>query len=72
MVRTLLVDFTSLTSAGAAVRDIIAKGVIPAAMEMMDRTMTRAVEAFVHAGLPVDAAAVLLVESRRHRRAGCR
>lgn len=62
VVRTLLVDFTSLTSAGAAVRDIIARGVIPAAMEMMDRTMTRAVEAFVHAGLPVDAAAVLLVE----------
>jgi glycolate oxidase len=62
VVRTLLVDFTSLTAAGAAVRDIIARGVIPAAMEMMDRTMTRAVEAFVHAGLPVDAAAVLLVE----------
>jgi glycolate oxidase len=62
VVRTLLVDFTSLVAAGAAVRDIIAKGVIPAAMEMMDRTMTRAVEAFVHAGLPVDAAAVLLVE----------
>jgi glycolate oxidase len=61
-VRTLLVDFTSLTAAGAAVRDIIARGIIPAAMEMMDRTMTRAVEAFVHAGLPVDAAAVLLVE----------
>ena len=61
-VRTLLIDFTSLTAAGAAVRDIIARGVIPAAMEMMDRTMTRAVEAFVHAGLPVDAAAVLLVE----------
>jgi glycolate oxidase len=62
VVRTLLIDFTALTAAGAAVRDIIAKGVIPAAMEMMDRTMTRAVEAFVHAGLPVDAAAVLLVE----------
>jgi glycolate oxidase len=62
VVWTLLADFTSLTAAGAAVRDIIAKGVIPAAMEMMDRTMTRAVEAFVHAGLPVDAAAVLLVE----------
>lgn len=62
VVRTLLVDFTALTAAGAAVRDIIAQGVIPAAMEMMDRTMTRAVEAFVGAGLPVDAAAVLLVE----------
>ena len=62
VVRTLLIDFGSLTAAGAAVRDIIARGVIPAAMEMMDRTMTRAVEAFVHAGLPVDAAAVLLVE----------
>ncbi len=41
---------------------IIAAGVIPAAMEMMDRLMTVAVEAFVHADLPVDAAAMLLVE----------
>ncbi len=61
-VTTLLVDFPSVTSAGAAVRDVIAEGVIPAAMEMMDRTMVRAVEQFVHAGLPVDSAALLLVE----------
>ncbi|MFN8110224.1 MAG: FAD-linked oxidase C-terminal domain-containing protein [Thermoleophilia bacterium] len=61
-VRTLLMDFGSVSQAGAAVRDIIALGVIPAAMEMMDRQMVRCVEAFVHAGLPVDSAAVLLVE----------
>ncbi len=62
VVRTMLADFSSLTAAGKAVRDIIAQGVIPAAMEMMDSTMTRAVEAFVHAGLPTESAAVLLVE----------
>jgi glycolate oxidase len=61
-VRTLLVDFGSVRDAGVAVRDVIAHGIIPAAMEMMDRTMTRAVEQFVNAGLPLDAAAVLLVE----------
>jgi len=61
-VRTVLLDFGSVGAAGACVGDIVAGGVIPAALEMMDRGMTRAVEAFVHAGLPVDAAAVLLVE----------
>ena len=49
-------------AAGEAVGGIIAAGVIPAAMEMMDQQMTVAVEAFVHADLPVDAAAMLLVE----------
>lgn len=61
-VRTMLLDFPSVTAAGACVGDIVAAGVIPAALEMMDRGMTRAVEAFVGADLPVDAAAVLLVE----------
>jgi glycolate oxidase len=61
-VRTMLLDFTSVRAAGRAVGDIIAGGVIPAAMEMMDQRMTVAVEAFVHADLPVDAAAMLLVE----------
>jgi glycolate oxidase len=41
---------------------IIAGGILPAALEMMDRLCIQAVEAFVHAGLPLDAAAVLLVE----------
>jgi glycolate oxidase len=61
-VRTMLLDFPTVRAAGEAVGGIIEAGVIPAAMEMMDRRMTRAVEAFVHADLPVDAAAVLLVE----------
>ncbi len=61
-VRTMLLDFPTVRAAGEAVGGIIEAGVIPAAMEMMDRRMTIAVEAFVHADLPVDAAAVLLVE----------
>jgi glycolate oxidase len=61
-VRTMLLDFPTVRQAGEAVGGIIGGGVIPAAMEMMDRTMTIAVEQFVHADLPVDAAAMLLVE----------
>ncbi|WP_217914507.1 FAD-binding oxidoreductase [Miltoncostaea marina] len=61
-VRTMLLDFPTVRAAGEAVGGIVAAGVIPAAMEMMDRLMTVAVEEFVHAGLPVDAAAILLVE----------
>ena len=55
--------FDDLENAGAAVGAIIAAGIVPAGLEMMDRPATRAVEAFVHAGYPLDAAAVLLVES---------
>jgi glycolate oxidase len=61
-VRTLLADFTSVDAAGATVSAIIGAGIIPAALEMMDAEITRAVEAYVHAGFPEDAAAVLLVE----------
>jgi glycolate oxidase len=61
-VRTLLADFTSVEAAGATVTAIIAAGIVPAALEMMDAEITRAVEAYVHAGFPDDAAAVLLVE----------
>ena len=61
-VRTMLLDFLSVSDASAVVQAIIAAGVIPAALEMMDRNMTMAVEEFVHAGLPTDAAALLLVE----------
>jgi glycolate dehydrogenase FAD-linked subunit len=61
-VRTLLLDFVSLDSAAATVSAIIAAGVVPSALEMMDSRITRAVEDFVHAGYPRDAAAVLLVE----------
>jgi glycolate oxidase len=61
-VRTLLADFTSVEDAAATVTAIIAGGIVPAALEMMDAEITRAVEAYVHAGFPEDAAAVLLVE----------
>ncbi len=61
-VQTLLADFARVEDAAAAVGAIIAAGVVPAALEMMDQRITQAVEDFVHAGFPTDAAAVLLVE----------
>ena len=61
-VRTLLLDFLTVEDAAATVSGIIAAGIVPAALEMMDAEITRAVEDFVHAGFPRDAAAVLLVE----------
>jgi glycolate oxidase len=61
-VRTLLLDFTSVEDAAATVSAVIAAGYVPAALEMMDAAITRAVEDYVHAGFPKDAAAVLLVE----------
>ena len=60
-VQTLLAAFDSTDAAGNAVSDIISGGIIPAAIEMMDRTTIRAAEAAVHPGFP-DAAAVLIVE----------
>src|SRR5215471_6576881 len=62
-VRTLLSDFLDVNDASRAVSAIIAAGMLPAALEMMDNEIIRAVEASVFtAGLPVDAQAVLLVE----------
>ncbi len=61
-VRTLLLGFDSVDDAAATVSGIIAAGIVPAALEMMDALITRAVEDFVGAGFPRDAAAVLLVE----------
>jgi glycolate oxidase len=58
-----LAAFDDLERAGAAVAAVIGAGIVPAGLEMMDRPATRAVEQFVHAGYPLDAAAVLLVES---------
>ena len=60
-VRTLLAAFDSTDAAGNAVSDVIAAGIIPAAIEMMDRTTIRAAEAAVQPGFP-DAEAVLIVE----------
>ena len=61
-VRTLLADFSSIRDASAAVSAIISGGILPAALEMMDANCIAAVENWAHAGLPLDAAAVLLVE----------
>jgi len=62
-VRTLLADFSSVRSASEAVSAIIASGVVPAALEMMDQACVQAVEASIYAaGYPTDAAAVLLAE----------
>lgn len=61
-VRTLLTAFSSVADAAATVSGIIARGVVPAALEMMDQRMTEAVERFVSAGFPTEAAAVLLAE----------
>lgn len=62
-VHTLLADFPSVDSAARAVSRIIATGIVPAALEMMDNATIRAVEASIYAaGYPVDAAAILLCE----------
>ncbi|HEX5284504.1 MAG TPA: FAD-linked oxidase C-terminal domain-containing protein [Bryocella sp.] len=60
-VQTLLAAFDSSTAAGQTVSDIIAAGMLPSAMEMMDRTSIFAAEAAVHAGYP-DCECLLLVE----------
>ena len=61
-VRTMLLDFIDVRSGTDTVSAIIAAGMVPAALEMMDRLCLQAVEAYIHAGLPTDAAAALLVE----------
>jgi glycolate oxidase len=61
-VTTMLLDFDSVDDCARTVSAIIAAGVVPAAVEMMDRGIVEAVERFAHAGYPIDAAAVLLVE----------
>ncbi|MDR7471496.1 MAG: FAD-linked oxidase C-terminal domain-containing protein [Armatimonadota bacterium] len=61
-VRTLLAVFGGVESASQAVSDIIASGIVPAALEMLDALTLRIVEEFAHAGYPTDAGAVLLVE----------
>jgi glycolate oxidase subunit GlcD len=62
-VHTMLADYTSLRVAGEAVSRIIAAGVVPAALEMMDHNAIQMVESSIYAaGYPADAAAVLLVE----------
>jgi glycolate oxidase len=61
-VRTMLLDYVNVEDCAATVSDIIARGVIPAALEMMDNGIVVAAENFAHAGYPTDAAAILIVE----------
>ena len=60
--QVILAAFDDVEKAGAAVSEIIAAGVIPGGLEMMDTLAIKAAEDFVHAGYPVDAAAILLCE----------
>jgi glycolate oxidase len=59
----VMASFADVNSAGAAVAAVIGAGIIPAALEMMDRQATAAVEPFAHAGYDLTAAAILMVES---------
>jgi glycolate oxidase len=61
--RVIMASFDDLEKAGNAVAAVIAAGIIPAGLEMMDRPATRAVEQFVAAGYDLEAAAILLCES---------
>jgi len=61
--RCVMASFGTVEAAGAAVAAVIAAGIIPAGLELMDRRMTAAAEDFVHAGYDLDAAAILLCES---------
>ena len=61
--RVIMASFAEVETAGNAVAAVIASGIIPAGMEMMNQQATRAVEPFVNAGYDLDAAAILLLES---------
>ena len=61
--QVVMAAFDDIRKAGEAVANVIAAGIIPAGMEMMDRIATRAVEEYVHAGYNLEAAVILLCES---------
>lgn len=61
--RVIMASFDDVVKGGNAVANVIAAGIIPAGLEMMDKTSSRMVEPFVHAGYDIDAAAILLCES---------
>ncbi len=63
LARCIMASFDDVRKAGDAVAEVIAAGIIPAGLEMMDKPMTAAVEDFVHAGYDLSAAAILLCES---------
>jgi hypothetical protein len=61
--QVIMASFDDVVTGGNAVASVIAAGIIPAGLEMMDRTSSRMVEPFVHAGYDTDAAAILLCEA---------
>jgi len=61
-VATAVIGFPTIDTGARAVSAIIAGGVVPSALEMMDAPITRAVEDYVHAGFPLDAGALLIIE----------
>jgi glycolate oxidase len=63
LARVIMASFDDVVKGGDAVADVIAAGIIPAGLEMMDKTSSRMVEPFVKAGYDIDAEAILLCES---------
>ncbi len=63
LARCIMASFDDIRKAGDAVAAVIAAGIIPAGLEMMDKPMTAAVEDYVHAGYDLSAEAILLCES---------
>lgn len=62
-VRTALVEFDSIDDASEAVNAILLSGIIPAALELMDKTAVSCIEEAMHLGLPLDVEAILLIET---------
>ncbi len=63
LARCIMASFDDIRKAGAAVANVIAAGIIPAGLEMLDKPLTAAVEDYVHAGYDLSAEAILLCES---------
>ncbi len=63
LAQVVMASFANVEQAGDAVANVIAAGIVPAGLEMMDKLATRAVEGFVHAGYDLEAEAILLAES---------
>jgi D-lactate dehydrogenase (cytochrome) len=62
-IKTMMASFDSVEQAGKAVSAVIARGLVPATMEMMDQKMMQIIEDFAHAGLPIHAGAALIIEA---------
>ncbi|WP_106476623.1 glycolate oxidase subunit GlcD [Phytohalomonas tamaricis] len=62
MAKVVMASFDDIAKAGRAVGDIIATGIVPGGLEMMDKLAIQAAENFIHAGYPVEAEAILLCE----------